>query len=281
MTLAAAQQAPQTAPLARSVLDTLRANWRIYAIEAALLGTFMLSACSFTVALEHPGSLIRQSIDSTLIRRTLMGLAMAATALCLIYSPWGRRSGPHMNPAMTLSFLRLGRINIADACFYIAGQFIGATVGVFVMSLAVRMLVSHPSVMYAATRPGKSLFAAWVAEFCIAFITMSVVMASNKRPRLAPFTGCLAAALVATYITFEAPFSGMSLNPARSFGSAVFAHTLDTIWLYLTAPVAGMFAGIELHRALTSEHHRLCGKLTHSRTVECFIPCNCLKEGNR
>src|SRR5262249_9389127 len=108
----------------------------------------------------------------------------------------------------------------------------------------------------------------------------SVVMASNKLPRLAPFTGCLAAALIAIYITLESPISGMSLNPARSFGSAVFAKTLSTIWIYFTAPVAGMFAGIELHRALTREHHRLCGKWTHSRRVRCFIQCDCLKENH-
>jgi aquaporin Z len=260
-----------------AALLALRANWRTYAIETALLGAFMVSACCVVTILEHPSSPVRQHIASSFVRRALVGVAMAATALCLIYSPWGKRSGPHMNPAMTLSFLRLGRIGGWDAAFYIVGQFVGATAGVSLVSVVLGMMLAHPTVNYAATLPGTPVIAAWTAEFVIAFIMMTVVMASNRFPRLAPLTGCFAAALVALYITFEAPLSGMSLNPARSFGSAVFAHTMSTLWIYCTAPVAGMLAAIELHRALPGRHHMLCGKLTHSRTVECLIRCDCLK----
>jgi aquaporin Z len=268
-------------PTGLTALCALRSNWRVYLIESALLGTFMISACSFVVLLEHPASPVRQHLVSALLRRALIGLAMSATALCLIYSPWGKRSGPHMNPAMTLSFLRLRRIGAWDAAFYIAGQFMGATAGVLLMSVVLGMLVAHPAVNYAATVPGKSVAAAWAGEFLIALVMMSVVISSNKIPRLAPITGCFAAVLVALYITFEAPISGMSLNPARSFGSAVFAGTLSSLWIYFTAPVLGMFTSIELHRALARRHHTqddtLCGKLTHSRSVECFIACDCLK----
>lgn len=258
-------------------LSSLRAGWRIYAMDGALLGMFMMSACSFATLLEHPSSPVRQAIESPLTRRAMAGCAMALTAICLTYSSWGRRCGPHMNPGMTIGFLRLGRIGAWDAIYLIASQFIGATLGVALMWLIVRMLVRHPAVNYAATLPGTSLVAAWFAEFCIAFVMMSTVMAVNKRPKLAPFTGCIAAALVATYITLEAPLSGMSLNPARTFGSAVFARTLSTFWLYSTAPVLGMLAGIELHRGLTTEHQKLCGKLTHSRAVACFMRCDCLE----
>jgi aquaporin Z len=258
-------------------LSSLRASWRIYAMDGALLGLFMISACTFATLLEHPSSPVRQAIGSPLARRAMAGCAMALTAICLTYSTWGRRSGPHMNPAMTIGFLRLGRIGACDAMYFMASQFIGrdARRGAHV---ADRPHAGWPSaVNYAATLPGKSVVTAWIGEFCIAFVMMSMVMAVNKRPKLAPFTGCIAAALVATYITIEAPLSGMSLNPARTFGSAVFAHTLSTFWLYFTAPVLGMLAGIELHRALTTEHQKLCGKLTHSRTLACFMQCDCLE----
>src|SRR5438093_1075859 len=86
---------------------TVRANWRIYAMEGSLLGTFMISACALVALLEHPSSPVHGTIASGFRRRALMGIAMAFTALFLIYSPWGRRSGAHMNPAMTLSFLRM------------------------------------------------------------------------------------------------------------------------------------------------------------------------------
>ena len=74
-----------------TLLDVIRSSWRIYAIEGALLGSFMISACAFVTLLEHPNSPAHRAISSTLARRALMGIAMGFTALCLIYSPWGKR----------------------------------------------------------------------------------------------------------------------------------------------------------------------------------------------
>jgi aquaporin Z len=273
MTIAHAEHRPSG-----TLSSLVRSHWPLYAIEGALLGIFMVSACAVTALVEHPASPIRQVIQSALLRRAIIGLAMGATALLLIYNPLGKRSGAHMNPAMTLSFLWLGRIPLIDAVFYIAAQFVGASAGVLIVALTIGMYARHSSVSFAVTTPGTGgPLIAWLAEFAIAFAMMSVVMAVNKSPRRAPFTGCFAAALLVLYITFEAPLSGMSLNPARTLGSAVFAHEWSGLWIYFTAPVAGMFSGIELHRAISSEHHKLCGKLSHSRTVACFIQCDCLE----
>lgn len=101
-----------------------------YAIEAALLGAFMISACGFGVLLEHPDSPVHRAIGDPVLRRVLMGLAMGTTAIGLIYSPWGGRSGAHINPATTLTFWRLGRIQGTDVAGYIGAQLLGA-VGVW------------------------------------------------------------------------------------------------------------------------------------------------------
>ena len=93
-----------------NVMPTLRKHWREYAIEALLLGTFMISACGFTILLGHPASPVSPLIPDPFVRRALTGIAMGATAMTLVYSPLGRRSGAHMNPSMTLTFLRLGKI---------------------------------------------------------------------------------------------------------------------------------------------------------------------------
>lgn len=253
-------------------------NWRLYLIDGALLGLFMVSACGVVALVQHPASPVRGAIESPLLRRALIGLAMGLTAVALIYSPWGRRSGAQMNPAMTLGFWRLGKLYSWDAAGYIAGQFIGGSLGVAVMAAFFGDWVKDSSVNYVATRPGAyGAVTVWLAEFVIALIMMTVVMAVNKVARLAPFTGCFAGALVAIYITFEAPISGMSLNPARTFGSAINAGQWMAWWIYFTAPVAGMFAGIELHRAFGAKGHLLCGKLSHSRRVVCHIRCNCLE----
>jgi aquaporin Z len=261
-----------------SIWSAIRANWRIYAIDGALLGIFMISACVSVAALEYPASPIHRWIESDFLRRAIIGFCMGLTAVALIYCPWGRRSGAFMNPAMILGFVRLGRLKLLDAIGYIAAQFIGSALGMMISALLLGSIASHPSVNYVVTTPGThGLLAAWAGEFFIAALMISVVMAVNKIPSLAPFTGCFAATLVVLYITFEAPLSGMSLNPARTFGSSIVANLWTGWWIYLTAPIAGIIFGIQLHRWLTAEHQNLCGKLNHSRGVACFIRCNCLE----
>ena len=103
----------------------ITAHWPEYMIEAICLGTFMISACAFSALLEHPASPVRASVMSADIRRFLVGLAMGITAILLIYSPLGRRSGAHMNPATTLTFYRLGKVEGWDAFFYMLSQFTG------------------------------------------------------------------------------------------------------------------------------------------------------------
>ena len=78
---------------------------------------FMISACFFASILEYPDSPVRQAIHDPVARRGLMGLAMGLTAMTIIYSPWGRQSGAHINPAVTLTFLRLGKIEPWDGFF--------------------------------------------------------------------------------------------------------------------------------------------------------------------
>jgi hypothetical protein len=99
---------------------SLRLHWPEYLIEAGLLGAFMVSACIFGILYGYPGSPIRQAISSSFIRGLLGGISMGATALCIFYSPWGKQSGAHINPSVTLTFLRLGKVRTWDAIFYVA-----------------------------------------------------------------------------------------------------------------------------------------------------------------
>src|SRR5437868_5840959 len=105
-------------------------HWPEYAIEAWALGTFMVSAGIATALVEQPYFGIRTLVENDEVRRLLIGIAMGGTAVALIYSPWGRRSGAHMNPAVTLAFLALGKVRLADAFGYIVAQFIGGVCGV-------------------------------------------------------------------------------------------------------------------------------------------------------
>jgi aquaporin Z len=251
----------------------VRARWPEYAIEAAGLGTFMVVACTFGALLGHPRSPVVLSVPEPLVRRALMGLAMGLTAVTLIYSPWGRRSGAHFNPATTLTFWRLGKMQRRDAIGYAIGQVLGGLAGVLVAAHVLGAVLAHPDVRYVATRPGAAgVAAAFAAEVTIAFVLMSVVLRMSNDVSLARFTGLAAGTLVALYITIEAPLSGMSLNPARSLASAVPAGVWDAFWIYLVAPPLGMIAAAEVYVHRHGERAVYCAKLHHG-AGPCLFRC--------
>src|ERR1043166_4702468 len=117
------------------MVEALRQHWPEYLMEAAELGLFMISACAFTVLLFHPLSPVARIVPDGLLRRLLMGLAMGSTAVAIIFSPLGKRSGAHFNPAVTLTFFRLGKIAAWDTAFYTVFQFAGGVAGVLLASL--------------------------------------------------------------------------------------------------------------------------------------------------
>jgi aquaporin Z len=250
-------------------------HWQEYAMEGALLGLFMVAACGFATLLEYPASAAHRALPDGNVRRLVMGLAMGLTAISLIYSPWGQQSGAHMNPSLTLTYFRLGKIEGGDALGYVMGQFLGGVAGVLVMRTALGMLVAHPAVRFAATTPGPAgATRAFLAEFGISFLLMSVVLVASNSLRLARYTPLLAGALVATYITLEAPISGMSMNPARSFASALAAWQWTALWVYFTAPPLGMLAAAETYVQLRGAHRVLCAKLNHHTARRCIFRCN-------
>src|ERR1043165_3827599 len=186
-------------------------------MEGGVLAAFMVSACVFGALYEFPQSPVHQAIMSRMLRRLLMGSSMGLTAVAIIYSPWGKQSGAHINPSVTATFFRLGKIKFWDAFFYIASQVIGAISGVLLVAQFLGREVSDPAVRYVVTVPGAhGIWIALLAEFVIAFIQMSVVLHVSNHHKFERFTGLFAGLLVATYITIEAPFSGMSMNPART-----------------------------------------------------------------
>jgi aquaporin Z len=209
-----------------------------------------------------------------MLRRIPMGFAMGLTAMALIYSPWGQRSGAHFNPSVTLTFWRLGKVAPWDAVFYVAAQFVGAIAGVGVAATILESWLAHPSVIYAATLPGRGAGIAFIAEFAISLLLMTVVLTVSNRPRFNRFTGLCAGALVASYIVFEAPLSGMSMNAARTVGSAVYAQAWMALWVYFTAPLLGMLSAAQLYVSVHGVQKILCAKLHHDNAQRCIFRCD-------
>jgi aquaporin Z len=250
------------------VIETLRRHWPEYLIEAWALGMFMVAAGVCTILVEHPDFGLRASLDSEALRRALVGASMGLTAVLLIYSPWGRRSGAHMNPAVTLAFFSLGRIDGRDAAWFIAAQFCGGLLGVLLVLALFGDRFAAAPIAFVLTAPGpRGVALAFWLEFFISCGLMTVILALTSRARLAPYAGLAAGALVASYIAIESPYSGMSMNPARSFASALPAGRLEDLWIYFTAPPLGMLVAALWHRA---RRRRGCAKLVHGSRERCI-----------
>jgi aquaporin Z len=199
-----------------------------------------------------------------------MGLAMGFTAVGIIYSPWGKQSGAHMNPALTLTFFHLGKVAAWDAIFYVAAQFAGGIAGVAIVDIFAGNALGHPAVNYVATLTGSGgTWPAFAGEAVISFILLLVVLTSSNQKEMASFTGWIAGLCVAVFITFESPISGTSMNPARSLGSAVFPHLWTSLWIYFTAPLLAMLLAAEVFPLLKGRV--LCAKYDHENDYRCIF----------
>ncbi|MDQ3119572.1 MAG: aquaporin, partial [Verrucomicrobiota bacterium] len=235
------EERPEGASPLEYPLEALRQHWPRYFMEGVELGIFMAVALFLALALEHPKSRLHKAIAAPLLRRFIFGLGIGGTVILLIYSPWGRQSGAHFNPAVTLSMLYLKRIQAWDAFFYIIAQFIGGWLGVVLAAAPFRQASAQKDVNYVVTEPGKpGVVVAFIAEFVISFILMATLRLVYQSDQLKPFLGYFAGFLLLVYITFESPLSGMSLNPARSVASAIPARNWKAIWIYFAAPILAM-----------------------------------------
>lgn len=237
--------------LRAELLAALRQNWPHYLAEAAGLAVFVGCTSLLSIALEHPASALHQALAGRgvgeALRRVPLGIGMGLVIAGITYSPWGRRSGAHLNPAMTLAFWQLGKISRADALWYGLAQAGGGFGSVWLLKTLLFQYYSHPSIHFGTTQPGPGgPWLAFGAEFIIAFGLVLVLLLALHSARLHKAAGWLGAALVAVYVIWESPSSGMGLNPLRSLASAVAARDYTGLWIYLLAPPAAMWLAAAL-----------------------------------
>lgn len=256
----------------KEMLEAIKNHWKEYFCEALGLGAFMVSACAFSVLLFHPKAF---AADWNLhLRFVLIGLAMGTTAVAIFLSPFGKLSGAHINPAVTLTFWRLGKIKTPDALFYAGFQFIGASAGVFLSWLILGDWLANEDVNFAVTVPNQNgASISFIAEFIISFGMMLMVLIVSNHAKFARFTPFFAGTLVAIYISLESPISGMSMNPARSFGSAVVANHWNSIWIYLVAPPLAMLLAAEIYVRVKGLKEVYCAKFYHYGAARCIFNC--------
>ena len=215
-----------------------------YFFEALGLGLFMFSAGFFDMLIDNPNLYLRHQLHSDLLRRFLIGLTMGLTAFFIFTSKFGKESGAYINPSVTLVRYYLHDISFRESIFYIIFQFAGGAFGLYLVYFIFPDWIRDPSVNYIVTKPKDGdVFIAFIFEFAISFFLIVVVLFMEDSKRWSSYTPYVVSILIVLYITFEAPYSGMSMNPARTFASAVVSNQWSNFWLYCLAPSLGMLTG--------------------------------------
>jgi len=233
------------------MIEGIKKHWKVYLMEACGLAGFVIGAGLLTILLEHPDLPVMQSKfgNYAMLRRIPIGIIMGAyiTVVALLF---GKKSGAHINPAVTWTFYRLGKIDKLQAILYTVAQFAGAIFAAQLLKLTGGKWFAHPLINFAITepKPPHGSMSAFIAEFIISFIIMLMVLLASSSKRFEKFVAILSGILIALYIIIEMPFSGMSLNPARSFTAALAGNKWEHLWIYFAAPIPAMFVAGEVYR---------------------------------
>ena len=249
---------------------TLRGHWPEYAIEAGFLALFVLAAGVLSAWLETA------SMAATLepaTRRVLAGVATGLALIAMIYSPWGRRSGTHLNPGITLAYLRLGKMGRWDALFYAVAQVAGAFVAVALLrGGALLPATTAPSLLSTSTGPSND-WAVFTTQLLLSATGMLLILYTSNHASWFRATGVVYGLLVMLVVACAAPLSGFGMNPARLLAVDASGDLAPARWINLLPPLLGMQLGVEAWRLFTGRSQVLCAKLAHNAHGRCIFRC--------
>jgi len=210
-----------------------------------LIGTAVLVfvGLSLVIFMFGTGSPMSRVIPNEAVRRFITGFLFGTTGALIAISHIGRVSGAHINPAVSLGFCFMGKLDRGLTAGYILAQLIGAVLGA--MPLLIWGAMGR-SVTFGATAPGSgySTTAALAGEIATTFVMVTLLCVFLGFRELRRFTPALFPPLYAAMVCLEAPISGTSTNPARSLGPAVISGEWQSWWIYWVGPVLGMLLAI-------------------------------------
>ena len=232
---------------------------------AELAGTALLLAVGLSaVCLDFgPGSPVRQFIPSASMRLLVTGLVFAGTGSLFALSPLGRRSGAHLNPAVTFAFWLRGKVHHHDLGGYVVAQVVGAGLGAALVALL--WGPTARAVDYGSTVPGSGIspLVAALIEAAMAALLVGVIMTMLSSMRTARWTPLVVWLLVATLVWQGARFTGTGLNPARSLWPNLLGGNLGVYWVYLVGPLAGAAVAIGVSKLVPGHQGPLTAKMFH------------------
>jgi aquaporin Z len=225
-------------------------HWPEWGSEFAGTAILLLGGLSGLFLDFAPGSGVATALPGESLRLLITGLILGATGLLVTVSPLGRRSGAHLNPAVSLAFWRRGHMHPHDLIGYVAAQTAGAITGTLVARWCWGARAA--ALDLGATRPSHGIDTAAAAgiEAIMTFVLISGILLAVSSPRTARWTPLVAWGLVALLVWQGGDLTGASLNPARSLAPALLAPLTAGLWAYIVGPLAGSLAAVTAYAAL-------------------------------
>jgi aquaporin Z len=213
--------------------------------------------------LEAPSSELRHDIAPGWIRLLIIGGSFGVLAAIVATSPVGRRSGAHLNPAVTIGFWARGHTHPHDVAGYIAGQTLGAIAAAAGFQACWRHWAAE--VGHARTAPSAATtpWTALVIETGLTAALVFTIFAMVSSARSARYTPLVITPVLAVLIRLGAPYTGASMNPARTFGPDLVAVDYRALWIYLIGPPLGAVLASLAFTVLLKERTTLTAKLFH------------------
>ena len=253
--------------------ETLRRHWPEYAVEAGFLALFVLVAGVVLAWLNEPSANAASFADRVRLR-LFCGIATGLALIAMTYSPWGRRSGSHLNPAITLAYLRLGKIGRWDALFYLSAQLAGGLLAVELLRAGALLPAAMPTSMLATSTVPTNEWAAFATELVLSGAAMLLILHSSNHARWFRWTGVLYGLLMMLIVGSAEPLSGFGINLSRLLAVDISGDTLALHWLNLLPPLLGMQLAVEAYRVMTGRSQVLCAKLAHNTHGRCIFRCH-------
>ncbi|MGW2206617.1 MIP/aquaporin family protein [Streptomyces sp. NPDC001774] len=233
----------------------LRRPSALWVSEFAATALLLLAMAVLFVQLSHPEGWLHLRIPSAAGRLLVDAVVSGGVVALLIASPFGRVSGAHMNPAVTVVLWVARLLPGRHVPLYVTAQLAGSVAGTVLGRLALGAPLSHPDVDFALLSPALPAPATFIAVgegVATAILLISVVRLAH-RPDLAKAAPLLVGAILFALIMYVGGSTGGSLNPARQFGPWLLSGSDTGLWPYVTGPLAAAVvvgAGAVLLRSL-------------------------------
>jgi len=200
---------------------------------AELIGSFILVFCG-------TGAIVINEVTKGSVSHVGIAITFGLTVAIIIYSI-GEISGAHINPAVSLTFFIKKELSGKDLGIYIISQLMGAILA----SITLKLL--FPSSEYlGSTLPAGSPMQSFIIEIILSFILMFTITQVGKKE----LAGMIIGSVVGLEAMFAGPITGASMNPARSIAPALLSGHVESLWIYIAAPIIGCLLGYLSSKAI-------------------------------